>query len=113
MRVVIIAHEHQNRQLRCKRALIVCLFMLLLFPSAMRGQTAAGVPVLEVTPVNSWMKFYVKSSTTIAGKFDQCEASLKFTSSDATAGVLEIKIQAASVDTGSGLKILSSSARIV
>jgi polyisoprenoid-binding protein YceI len=46
----------------------------------------------------------VKSSVTIAGKFDQWDATLTFTSPDETTGVLEIKIHAASVDTGSGMK---------
>jgi polyisoprenoid-binding protein YceI len=46
----------------------------------------------------------VKASTAIAGKFDNWDARLTFTSPDETTGVLEIKIQAASVDTGSGLK---------
>lgn len=46
----------------------------------------------------------MKASTSIAGKFDNWDARLTFTSPDETTGVLEIKIQAASVDTGSGLK---------
>jgi polyisoprenoid-binding protein YceI len=44
------------------------------------------------------------SSVKIAGKFDKWDASLTFTSPDETTGVLEITIQAASVDTGSGMK---------
>ena len=51
------------------------------------------------------IKFDVKaSSVKIAGKFDKWDASLTFTSPDETTGVLEITIQAASVDTGSGMK---------
>jgi polyisoprenoid-binding protein YceI len=46
----------------------------------------------------------VKSSTIIAGKFDKWDATLTFTSPEETTGVLEITIQAASVDTGSGMK---------
>jgi polyisoprenoid-binding protein YceI len=46
----------------------------------------------------------VKASVKIAGKFDKWDATLTFTSPDETTGVLEIKIQAASVDTGSGMK---------
>ena len=61
-------------------------------------------PVFEITPVNSWIKFDVKASVDIAGKFDKWDASLTFTSPDETTGVLEITIQAASVDTGSGMK---------
>lgn len=64
----------------------------------------AQVPVLEIVPVESWIKFHVKSSTTIAGKFDKWDASLTFRSPDEATGILEIKIDAASVDTGSGMK---------
>lgn len=54
--------------------------------------------------MHSSIKFHVKASTTIAGKFDKWDATLTFSSPDETTGSLEIKIQAASVDTGSGLK---------
>src|SRR5258706_13429218 len=43
-------------------------------------------------------------SSKIAGKFNRWDAVLTFTSPDETTGVLEVKIQAASVDTGSGMK---------
>lgn len=39
----------------------------------------------------------------IARKFDRWDASLTFTSPDETTGVLEIKIQADSVDAGGGM----------
>jgi polyisoprenoid-binding protein YceI len=38
------------------------------------------------------------------GQFDKWDASLRFQSPDETSGTLEIKIDAASVDTGSGMK---------
>jgi polyisoprenoid-binding protein YceI len=71
-----------------------------MFPSLSRAQA----PVFEITPVESTIKFDVKASIDIAGKFDKWDASLTFASSDETTGVLEITIQAASVDTGSGMK---------
>jgi polyisoprenoid-binding protein YceI len=40
----------------------------------------------------------------IEGKFDKWDATLKFPSTDVTSGVLDIKIQAATVNTGSGMK---------
>ena len=40
----------------------------------------------------------------ITGKFDKWDASLTFTSTNLATGVLDIKIQAATVDTGSGMK---------
>jgi polyisoprenoid-binding protein YceI len=46
----------------------------------------------------------VKASVAIQGTFDQWDATLTFTSPDVTTGVLDVKIQAATVDTGSGLK---------
>ena len=85
------------------RPIIFSLFATV-FSSVSWAQSPPGVPVFEVTPVDSWIKFHVKSSTTIAGKFDKWGATLTFTSPDETTGVLEIKIDAASVDTGSGLK---------
>jgi len=70
------------------------------FPSSSRAQA----PVFEITTVESWIKFDVKSSVTIAGKFDKWNASLTFTSPDPATGTLVIEIQADSVDTGSGMK---------
>ena len=40
----------------------------------------------------------------INGTFDKWDATLTFTSPDVSTGVLDVKIQAATVDTGSGLK---------
>jgi polyisoprenoid-binding protein YceI len=84
----------------CIRVVILCLLAFVGFPSLSWAQA----PVFEITPLESSIKFHVKSSTTIAGKFDKWDATLTFTSPDETTGVLEITIQAASVDTGSGMK---------
>ena len=46
----------------------------------------------------------VNASVAIAGTFDKWEASLKFTSPKLASAVLDIKIDAASVNTGSGMK---------
>lgn len=64
----------------------------------------AQVPVFEITPVSSTIRFDVKSSVDIKGRFDKWTASLTFTSPDEATGVLKIAIDAASVDTGSGMK---------
>jgi len=64
----------------------------------------AQVPVFAITKENSTVQFSVKASVTIAGKFDKWDATLTFPSTDVTAGVLDIRIQAASVNTGSGMK---------
>ena len=85
------------------RPVLVSLFAVLFSPVSW-AQAPQGVPVFEITRIDSWIKFHVKSSMTIAGKFDKWDASVTFASPDETTGVLEIKIEAASVDTGSGLK---------
>jgi polyisoprenoid-binding protein YceI len=64
----------------------------------------AQVPVFQVTPAQSSVKFFVKASVALEGKFDKWDASLTFTSPDVTTGALDIKIQAASVNSGSGMK---------
>jgi polyisoprenoid-binding protein YceI len=46
----------------------------------------------------------VKSSVDVEGHFDKWDATLTFTSPNVSTGVLDIKIQAASVNTGSGFK---------
>jgi len=79
--------------------------ILCLVASAMLGSvTQAQGPVFEITPEGSAVQFSVKASATIAGKFDKWDATLKYPSTDVTEGVLDIKIQADSVNTGSGMK---------
>jgi polyisoprenoid-binding protein YceI len=65
---------------------------------------AEGAPVFAITQAESSITFKVKASVAIQGTFDQWDATLTFTSPDVTTGVLDVKIQAATVDTGSGLK---------
>ena len=64
----------------------------------------AQAPVFVITQENSSIKFYVKASVALEGSFDKWDATLTFTSPDVTTGVLDVKIQAASVNTGSGMK---------
>jgi polyisoprenoid-binding protein YceI len=66
--------------------------------------TFAQVPVFEITPATSSVKFFVKASVALEGDFKVWNASLKYTSPAVSTGVLSIKIQADSVDTGSGMK---------
>ena len=79
---------------------VLALVAFCTFPSANQAQ----VPVYEVTPVESTIKFGVESSVPIKGTFDKWNASLKFSSTDVRSAVLEIEIQADSVETGSGMK---------
>jgi polyisoprenoid-binding protein YceI len=65
----------------------------------------AQAPVFVISPPpQSTVKFSVKASVAIEGTFDKWDATLTFASPDVTTGVLDIKIQAASVNTGSGMK---------
>jgi len=80
---------------------ILCLLAFAAFPSVGRAQQ---VPVFRITPKGSSIKFNVKASVPIAGTFDKWTSTLTVTSTDASTAVLDVKIQAASVDTGSGMK---------
>jgi len=82
------------------------LFLLasILFPTVTRAQAPTGVPVFEITPIESKIKFDVEASVAIEGTFKKWDATLTFTSTNAESATLDIKIQADSVDTGSGMK---------
>jgi polyisoprenoid-binding protein YceI len=79
---------------------MLCLLACAVFPSL----SGAQAPVFEVTPVSSTIKFDVKASVAIEGTFDKWNATLVFKTPDLSTGVLDIKIQADSVNTGSGMK---------
>jgi polyisoprenoid-binding protein YceI len=83
------------------RLIAVCLLASALIPSLGRAQE---VPVFAITQAGSSVAFNVKASVAIGGTFDNWNATLTFTSPDVTTGVLDVEIQAASVDTGSGMK---------
>jgi len=84
-----------------RSAIVLCLIASALFPSPSPAQ---GVPVFVITPEDSSIKFFVKASVALEGNFDKWDATLTYTSPALSTGVLEIKIQAASVNTGSGMK---------
>jgi polyisoprenoid-binding protein YceI len=88
------------------RLTVLCLAASILFSFPGRAQAPAEIPVFEMTPPAGGFKitFNVKASVPIEGVFEKWDASLKFTSADVTTGVLDIKVDAASVNTGSGLK---------
>jgi polyisoprenoid-binding protein YceI len=69
-----------------------------------QAQAPAGVPVIKFTKEDSSIMFNVKASVPIEGTFDKWDATATMTSPDVESGVLDIKIQAASVNTGSGMK---------
>jgi len=80
---------------------VLCFSACAALPSATRAQ---GPPVFVITPVESTIKFGVDASVAINGDFNKWDATLTFTSPDLSTGVLDVKIQAASVNTGSGMK---------
>ncbi|MFZ0520404.1 MAG: YceI family protein [Candidatus Acidiferrales bacterium] len=88
------------------RLTVLCLAAFILFAFPSRAQAPAEVPVFEITPPAGGFKitFNVKASVPIQGVFEKWDATLKFTSTDVTTGALDIKVDAASVNTGSGLK---------
>jgi polyisoprenoid-binding protein YceI len=77
---------------------------LCLLLSALSAPARSQAPTFAASPEESSIKFYVKASVAIVGKFDNWDAALTFASADATTGALNVKIQADSVDTGSGMK---------
>ena len=82
------------------RFVVLCLVL----SAGLAPLSRAQAPVFTITPENSTIKFYVKASVALVGSFDKWDATLTFTSPDVTTGVLDVKIQAASVNTGSGMK---------
>jgi polyisoprenoid-binding protein YceI len=83
------------------RLAVVCLLASSLLPAVSRAQ----VPVFAISPApDSAVTFYVKASVELKGTFDKWDASVTFTSPDISTGVLDIKIQADSVNSGSGMK---------
>lgn len=103
LRIVAVAQLYQ---------LLFACFLLacLLFPSASQEQSSTqaqspqGAPTYQITPVMSTITFNVKASVPIQGTFEKWDASLAFTSTNASTGSLEIKIQTDSVNTGSKSK---------
>ena len=83
------------------RFAVLCLLVSAMLPSVSRAQDP---PVFTITPKESDVKFFVKASVAIDGKFNKWDATLTFPSTNAESGVLDIKIYADSVNTGSGMK---------
>jgi polyisoprenoid-binding protein YceI len=82
------------------RFAIICMLAAVSLPLVARAQA----PVYEIAQEGGSIKFHLKASVALAGKFDSWDAALTFTSAEETTRVLSITIQAESVDTGSGMK---------
>jgi polyisoprenoid-binding protein YceI len=87
-------------KLRSIRLVVLCF----LASAVLTTLSQAQVPVFAITPEDSKITFYVKASVALTGTFEKWDSTLTFTSTDVGTGVLDIKIQADSVNTGSGMK---------
>jgi polyisoprenoid-binding protein YceI len=83
---------------------LVALSSFALCAATIPAQAQNNVPVIQIAKEGSAVHFAVKASVSIEGTFDQWDATLTFPSTNAESGVLDIKIHADSVDTGSGMK---------
>jgi len=90
----------ESRTLGSMKFAVLCFLASAALPSL----SQETLPVLAITHDESKITFYVKASVNLEGTFDKWDANVTFTSTDVTTGVLDIKIQAASVNTGSGMK---------
>jgi polyisoprenoid-binding protein YceI len=91
----------EGRTLISMRLAVLCLLSSAALPSLSLAQEA---PVFAITPGESKITFFVKASVALEGTFNKWDATLTFTSPDVATGILDIKIQADSVDTASGMK---------
>ena len=82
------------------RLAVFCLVASAMLPSAGHAQA----PVFAIPTEDSSIKFFVKSSVNLEGDFEKWDSTLTFTSPDVSTGVFDVKIQADSVNTGSGMK---------
>jgi polyisoprenoid-binding protein YceI len=80
---------------------LVVLFSIAL---ANQAQAPTDIPVFRAEPVRSTIKFAVKASVPIAGTFEKWGAKLAYRSNYVEDAVFDIKIEASSVNTGSGMK---------
>ncbi len=95
-----MSQNQSNPKFRLRIAFL-CFLAAVVFPSVSRAQAA---PVFEITPADSKITFFVKSNVALEGNFNKWGATLTFTSPELSTGVLDVQIQAATVDTGSGMK---------
>lgn len=79
--------------------------VLCLLASAVLSPFAhAQGPVYSIKPEQSTIQFSVKASVALSGTFDKWDAAMTFPTTNATSGSLDIRIQAASVNTGNPFK---------
>jgi polyisoprenoid-binding protein YceI len=82
--------------------LLFCCALFLLIATNAAAQTPPTFTISQ--PPNSNINFEVDASVTLKGTFHKWDATFVCPSMEALSCVLDIKIDAASVDTGSGMK---------
>ena len=87
-----------------KRRTTMPLFLILSSIPVMAQGPAGAAPVFAILPQESTVKFYVKASVDLTGAFDKWNATLVCASTDPATCVLDLKVEADSVNTGSGMK---------
>jgi polyisoprenoid-binding protein YceI len=83
---------------------VFCFLSFVLLASMTWAQSPTDVAIFKITPVKCTIRFGVKASVPIEGVFGKWDSTLTFTSNQAEDAVLDVKIQAKSVDTGSGME---------
>jgi polyisoprenoid-binding protein YceI len=83
---------------------VFCFLSSALLASMTWAQSPPDVAIFKITPVKCTIRFGVKASLPIVGIFDKWDSTLTFNSNHAEDAVLDVKIQAKSVDTGSGME---------
>ena len=97
-----IGSERSRRSTLIRYLLASAACMIAFLASTPGGY--AQMPTYEVTPAESSIKFGVESSVSIKGIFEKWNASIEFSSTDVRSAVLDIEIEADSVNTGSHMK---------
>ena len=87
-----------------KQRLGIPLFLIMCGIPLGAQAPAASTPIFAITPDDSKITFYVKASVSIAGDFQKWDATLTCPSTDPSTCALDLKVQADSVSTGSGMK---------
>jgi polyisoprenoid-binding protein YceI len=83
----------------------LAILLLILSGLPLGAQTpAASAPVFVIAPDDGKITFYVKASVALSGDFRQWDATLNCASTDPSSCALDLKVQADSVSTGSGMK---------
>jgi polyisoprenoid-binding protein YceI len=93
------SHWPVDKNARRSQTLVMRLavFCLVVASALLCPPSRAQVPIFQVTPIQSSIRFNMKSSRPLTGDFDKWNATLTFASRDPTSAVFQVEIQTASV----------------